>query len=155
LITDSDGDQLPDTLAGSFWTSGNVALKAAQIYPATYTSFTLGVDSPSGSISIAGNGAQRAPVYSAGGSLTLQASTIEQGGVVKAPLGQLVFNATGQIDLLPGSVTSVSADGLTIPYGGTQAGVTWNYDGIAVSALPAKRITLSASNVSVRPGASV
>jgi hypothetical protein len=156
LIADSNGDGVLDTVAGSFWTSGNVALTAAQIYPATFTSFTLGVDSPTGVISIAGNGAPRAPVYSAGGSLTLQASTIEQGGVVKAPLGQLAFNATGgRIDLLPGSVTSVSADGLTIPYGGTQAGVAWSYDGAPVTAPPTKRITLTGKDVSVQPGAKV
>jgi filamentous hemagglutinin family protein len=145
----------PASLSGSLWTSGNVSLTAAQIYPATFTSFTLGVDSPTGVLAINGNGAPQAPVYSAGGSLTLQAASIEQGGVVKAPLGQLAFNAANRVDLLPGSVTSVSGDGLTIPYGGTQAGVTWNYAGVPVSAPPAKSIALTAPNVSVQPGATL
>src|SRR5262249_47466497 len=104
-------------LPGSFWTTGNVTIGAAQVYPTAFTSFTLGVDSRTGSITFAPAAGIQAPVYSAGGSLTLQASTIEQGGVVKAPLGQLTFDASSpsyassRVDLLPGSVTSVSADG--------------------------------------------
>src|SRR5262249_14868646 len=75
--------------------------------------------------------------------------------VLKAPLGQVALNATNSVTLSPGSVTSVSADGLTIPYGGTLGGVTWSFDQIAVTAPPAKGVTLSAPSVSVNPGATV
>ena len=40
------------------------------------------------------------------------------------------------VDLLPGSITSVSANGLTIPYGGTTDGVTYSYAGAAVQPIP-------------------
>ncbi|MGK9559260.1 hypothetical protein O6495_23845, partial [Salmonella enterica subsp. enterica] len=39
------------------------------------------------------------------------------------------------INLLPGSLTSVSAGGLVLPYGGTVDGVTWRYDGKQVELL--------------------
>ena len=53
------------------------------------------------------------------GSLTLLAPIIEQGGIVRAPFGAITlgnrFPATQRVDLLPGSLTSVSMAGLAIP----------------------------------------
>ena len=45
-----------------------------------------------------------------------------------APLGNLSLNAE-QLSLLPGSLTSVSARGLVMPYGGTVDGVAYAYGG--------------------------
>jgi filamentous hemagglutinin family protein len=82
-----------------------------------------------------------------GGALTFEAATIKQGGVIWQPLGSLTFgtinsfigdNVAGSgdpktaVDFLPGSLTSVSAAGLDIPYGGTTDGVTYDINGLAV-----------------------
>ena len=57
---------------------------------------------------------------------------MQQGGNVQAPmgtlqLGGLIQNGTigSRVELLPGSVTSTSAAGLSLPYGGTVDGVDW------------------------------
>jgi filamentous hemagglutinin family protein len=83
-----------------------------------------------------------------GGALTLLAATIADGGVIWNPLGAVTlgsitasngntFAGAGDpratVELLAGSVTSVSAAGLTIPYGGTTDGVNYEVDGNAVT----------------------
>jgi filamentous hemagglutinin family protein len=88
------------------------------------------------------------PPLDVGGSLTFLAATINDGGVIWNPLGAInlgsitasngnVFSGAGdplaKINLLPGSITSVSANGLTIPYGGTTDGVNYQVNGGAVS----------------------
>lgn len=69
-------------------------------------------------------GGQSTPVLSAGGSLILDAPSIAQGGVLKAPFGQITFNArtnersdSGQVTFTEASLTSVSADKQIIPFG--------------------------------------
>ncbi len=165
-------------LIGGLVTAGNLLLQAAQIYPTTASTFQIavadgltGVQVPGGRIDIsAGSGgnagsagtAGRGAVYSAGGSLTIAADTINQNGVVLAPLGQLSLQAGSSLVLGSNSVSSVSANGLTIPYGETQAGVTWTYQATgsnpatnALTAPPSKQLTLSAPSVNLKTGASV
>ncbi|WP_407352066.1 filamentous haemagglutinin family protein [Luteimonas sp. R10] len=74
--------------------------------------------------------------YSVFGSLSLTSGTIRQGGNLLAPLGAISLNATttltvtpGLVEFLPSSLTSVSAEGLVIPYGGTVDGVSFTVDG--------------------------
>jgi len=93
--------------------------------------------------------AQSAPL-SAFGRIGLSAATIVQDGNLYAPLGQIglgilsgefppvhVENDTSaqvvSVTLAPGSVTSVSAAGLTIPFGGTTDGTSYTYDGQALT----------------------
>ena len=58
------------------------------------------------------------------------------GSVRGITIGGNAYSILAQtVDLLPGSVTSVSMAGLTMPYGGTIDGVTYNYNGNAVQAL--------------------
>src|SRR3546814_3461389 len=59
------------------------------------------------------------------GALTLSAAVIEQGGVVRAPLGNLIVgsDSTLRTEFLPGSETSVSGNGIVMPYGGTVDGL--------------------------------
>ena len=72
--------------------------------------------------------------YSAFGAMSFAAATVNQGGVLRAPLGSITLGRadgsgyTGQVNLLPGSVTSVSANGLVMPYGGTVDGLSYFYD---------------------------
>lgn len=155
---------------GSLTTTGKLELEAAQLYPATRTEFTIAVKdvpadalAPAGSIRITSNGNAPGAAYSAGGKLVLEAPTILQAGVLKAPLGEIALHAGESLRLAEGSVTSVSGNGLTVPYGTTQSDIDWLYvDGnITPAAIlesvtaGGKRIELSAANVDVRPGASV
>ncbi|WP_447990693.1 filamentous haemagglutinin family protein [Achromobacter spanius] len=126
---------------------GNLSLTAAQIYPDT-GAVTRIVAGPNGmrdgvigyeadrTLTIRRNSDALPPLpYSAFGKLRLAADIIDQGGVVRAPLGLLevgVADTTGttsRVNLLPGSVTSVSGRGLVMPYGGTVDGVTYQYAG--------------------------
>ncbi|WP_448130967.1 filamentous haemagglutinin family protein [Stenotrophomonas rhizophila] len=77
--------------------------------------------------------------HSVFGTMTFSAATINQGGVLRAPLGNIILGRadgtgyTGVVNLLPGSVTSVSANGLVMPYGGTVDGLVYNYNGVDVA----------------------
>lgn len=141
--------------------AGDIRMTAAQIYPPTATSFqivaydyTVGAVNTAGSITIIGSGQHTLPL-SAGGTLSLYATKITQGGTLVAPFGtinlgwdgiggwdggqtaptdlitHLTVPVTSQLTLTAGSVTSVSAvdlltgQALTIPYGVNLNGTTW------------------------------
>ena len=151
LTLNSRGDMRLSNSA-ALYQPGNATLVAAQIYPATGDSGTVTVGQTSaideyGNIRVtldplrtlniersAGSATPNQP-YSVFGSLSLVAPTINQHGVLRAPLGQINLGAegyeanTGHVNLLPGSLTSVSAKGLTMPYGGTLDGLSYLYDG--------------------------
>ncbi|MBG4677887.1 filamentous hemagglutinin family protein [Pseudomonas aeruginosa] len=64
------------------------------------------------------------------GRLSLGAARVVQGGVVRAPVGYLEIGQNAdKVELLSGSLTSVSGAGLTLPYGGTVDGQVWRYAG--------------------------
>ena len=105
---------------------------------------------------------------SVGGNLTLAAGEVDQNGVVVAPLGNISLGAaitssalvgfgaaaeavTSRVVLGANSVTSVSAAGLTIPYGGTSDGVTYNYAEVAVGTF-SPGITLAGRSISGAAG---
>lgn len=134
------------------WSRGDIDLIAAQIYPGTgaeaevlagYTRDPvsgINVFDPDRILRV-GRHAGTAPAtpYSAFGSLRLAAATVEQGGVLRAPLGAIVLGDLGErmgaqrLALLPGSVTSVSGAGLVMPYGGTTDGVSYKFNGADVA----------------------
>ncbi|THF60457.1 filamentous haemagglutinin family protein [Pseudothauera rhizosphaerae] len=161
-------------LGGDFHTPGNLTLAAAQIYPVTGA--IAGVYAgwhgnnadfdPERVLTLARTTDEIPAVpYSAFGSLTLGAATIDQGGILRAPLGELALGTsragirnTQAVNLLDGSLTSVSAAGLVMPYGGTSDGVTWYYDGEeielqGVGSPRAGSVTLLGKYVDVREGA--
>ncbi len=171
---------------GTFEVSGALTLLAGQIYPTTDTVFTIAAfDSAGGpgSVTINRTPAIRALPLSAGGQLNVFASTITQDGVLRAPLGTITlgsttpqstfssgdtvtqtFDATTDLTLSEGSVTSVSAvDPLTgqplvLPYGTELNGVTLvdpSGTDISISGAPQKAVNLSATNVSVASGATL
>lgn len=144
-------------LGGILSVTGDLSLSAAQIYATTGTSFNL--SAPGRTITLdRTTTVLPATPYSAGSSLTLTAKDIVQGGVLRAPLGSLTFNATGAVTLRDGSLTSVSANGLKIPYGTTTDGVEWYFSptgGSALVAPPEKRLTINGSSVDVQAGATV
>jgi filamentous hemagglutinin family protein len=123
----------------SLSTAGDLTLRAAQIYPATGVSASIragvlpqGRYAPDRALRIESHGEPAPAVpHAVFGNLVLGAAVIEQGGVLRAPLGNLRIGDrnTTRVDFLPGSLTSVSGDGLLMPYGGTVDGLNYLYDG--------------------------
>ncbi|RBP43623.1 filamentous hemagglutinin family protein [Roseimicrobium gellanilyticum] len=170
---------------GGLEIAGNLILQAGQIYPTTGAKFTIVAHDyatpaglQQGSVTILGTGSQNTPL-SAGGVLSIYASHIHQGGVLRAPIGtiNLGWDGTGsapisliggvavattqQLTLAAGSVTSVSAvDGITreellIPYGFSPDGNVWvDPFGIDITAggVPSKAVNLSARSLTTESG---
>uniref|UniRef100_UPI001A9EDE0D filamentous haemagglutinin family protein n=1 Tax=unclassified Variovorax TaxID=663243 RepID=UPI001A9EDE0D len=156
------------------WTHGGLTLAAAQLYPETgavaqvYAGYRMDpavqrpVFDPDSVLRIERRGDAPSGVpSSAFGSLEFGAAAIEQGGVVRAPLGNLLLGAelsqgALRVALLPGSITSVSGAGLVMPYGGTTDGIAYQYDGRDVALKGAGSgagIRLGAERVDVQAGA--
>ncbi|MFJ2537426.1 filamentous haemagglutinin family protein [Pseudomonas sp. NPDC087614] len=126
------------------WTPGDLNLGAAQIYPGTGVQAEVRVGYQGAvavsdhTLRISGHGAAPAEVpYSVFGNLSFSAAYIEQGGVVRAPLGKIVLGddlltTSHEVRLLSGSTTSVSGAGLVMPYGGTTDGIDYLYNGKSV-----------------------
>ncbi|SFW14020.1 filamentous hemagglutinin family protein [Pseudomonas sp. NFACC04-2] len=141
-------DGLPTGFTTQLVTPSDMILQAAQLYPATGvgarvlagygwgTSNGTSLYDPRRSLVI-GRTTQAIPQvpYSAFGHLQLGSAQIEQGGVVRAPLGLIeigtndITGVTARVDLLPNSLTSVSGLGLVLPYGGTVDGQSYEYAG--------------------------
>ncbi len=173
---------------GTLSLAGDLTLRAGQIYPPSAVSFNLiaadysasGV-AKTGSITISATGTRALPL-SAGGALNVYASTITQGGVLRAPIGSinLGWDGTGaapkdlisnknvpvaqQLTLASGSVTSVSANdavaggALTIPFGTNLNGTAWidpTSADITVSGVAEKTVQIAGQGVTVQPGATV
>jgi len=105
---------------GTLSIAGDLILKAAQIYPTTYSAFNIfaydhgGIP---GSVTIARAGRAATPL-SAAGSLNIFASVINQGGVLLAPFGSITLGWDGT-DLDP---STPALDGPISPTAG--AGTT-------------------------------
>lgn len=145
---------------GELLTAGNLTLTARQIYPTTLSEFRVAVqDQKDGVLAIRASEGKASRVLSAAGKLTLEAPTISQGGILRAPLGQIVLNAGDRLELLAGSLTSNSARGNIIPFGRTQGGLDWIYplgtQSLVWSQPPEKKMLLSGRDVDIAPGAVV
>jgi len=171
------------TLDGQLTTQGNVTLQANQVYPTTMSQFTVsvvdGLGNPAGAITVkpdnpASPASGSTPVLSAGGQVTLSAFTINQDGVFKAPMGAITLGvsttngSTQNVNLGTGSLTSVSADGLIIPFGTMLGGTGWvynlagaasvtanSYGNVTLFAPPQKQISIQGNNVAIQSGAVV
>lgn len=138
-----------------------IQMDAAQIYPSTATDFTVTATGAGSKIEVTNQFATSSTVpLSAVGSLTLNADTISQAGVLRAPLGQITLNAAQALTLAPGSLTSVSAEGSLIPYavtvlGGTELADTKGAINNFTTAIDKKKITLNANNMDLQAGARV
>jgi filamentous hemagglutinin family protein len=155
---------------GSLTLGGALTIEAAQSYPTTLSDYVIGrTEGTSLAVTFSRAGDNIAPVpLSAGGSLTVNANTITQGGVLRAPLGAITLAADGaenSIKLETGSTTSTSADGLTVPYGVVENGSNWifplpanssgNDRSTLISAPPEKRIKLAGPDVKIAEGATI
>jgi len=171
---------------GTLNMAGNLTLRAAQIYPTTLAAFDIFAYDPAGgagSVTINGSGGGSAPL-SAGGSLRIFASNIRQNGTLRAPLGSIVLGWDGTdldpatpaldrpqdaisggggtvartVSLAAGSMTSVSAAGLTIPFGLSPDGLSWidprGVD-VTLAGLPTRGVTLAGEEVRTASGSVV
>lgn len=163
------GDASYANLRGGLNVSGDLTLQAQQAYPTTNTDFTITADS---SVTILPASGTASTPLSAGGTLTINAPTVTQEGVLRAPMGEINLQALNTVDptsgatipgtitLSSGSITSVSADGTEIPYGSTVNGQEWVYSptsGITevITAPPAKAVNLNGANVNISSGATL
>ena len=161
-------DQLgvPDSLQGYLITPATMELSAAQVYPTTLSQFRFSVanvaqsgnglaETPmaNGRIDVFGAAGSPGTVFSAGGSLSFTADTIDNRGRIMAPLGSIALDATTAVTLESGSMVSVSGNGLTIPFGRTVNGQTLVYAGIQNPTLSPKSITMNAPNIALKKGA--
>ena len=141
----------PQNNKAHLYVDGLLTLKAGQVYPSTDTVATIRATDK---IVILQNGAAAAPL-SVGGVLTLEAPVIEQRGTLRAPFGQIVLKASQQLILGAGSMTSVTSDGLVLPYGNLSNNEHWTGVSGPLTSLPEKRITLDAPKVNLAEGATV
>lgn len=175
--------------SGYFDIAGQLTITAGQVYPVTASTFTItaydytvGGVGMSGSVTIASSGVTPQFPLSGGGRLNIYASTITQGGTLRAPLGtiRLGWDGTGaapkglvtnvnvpvaqQVTLQSGSVTSVSAidpqtgAAVNIPYGIIKDGTNWidptGFD-ITSTGAPDKSVRVSGANVTTEAGSMV
>ncbi|WAC49187.1 filamentous hemagglutinin family protein [Asticcacaulis sp. SL142] len=147
---------------GSISTPGNLNLKADQIYAVTGNDFTIEAGDTLTILKQDDGGKINASPYEAGAILSLKAPRINQGGTIRSPFGTInligINDGTpgaNTVTLLPGSLTSVSADGKLIPYGFTSSGDTWidPITGLELTSLPAKAVNLTANTLDLQQGA--
>jgi len=189
-FTASSGDGTK-VVPGMLFSTGDLTFSAAQVYPTSGYRFAIdanasGLPDAEGNtrettVTFLPSGNASTTPLSAGGALLVSADHIEQQGTIRAPSGALVLGTTDpasdaadfglpaglalantkSVHLAPGSVTSVSLDGLTVPYGNTVDGVDWRYALKAntaapvVVAPPVKQIEVKGDSVALDAGATI
>ena len=149
------------TSTGELRIAGDLELRSPLIYPTTATTYSI----------FAAGGAHDRVIFGApgaavdtvplavGGHLNVNARSIVQNTRLIAPFGQISLNATDDLTLAAGSVTSVSAAGSLLPYGQIQLGTQWLYDmgGQQIDApnLDSRNVNLSARDLAIDSGAVV
>lgn len=168
----------PPSLTGRLVANGDLNLTAAQVYATTGTGnlqqvvenaavrktpFQIVSKGTDSTIRFARSpGTNPTAPLSAGSYIYVLAPNIEQGGVLRAPLGRIDLGlrtsdnpsaiTTDTITLLPGSITSVSAAGLNIPYGTTTDLTEYFFTPTVAGALtapPSASLNLSAGEITV------
>ncbi|RXT36471.1 hypothetical protein B5V03_32950 [Bradyrhizobium betae] len=154
----------PATFTGNMSSSGDLLLSAQRIYPVSAVNFTI--QTPGKVTFAAPSGSDTRVPLSAGGSLNVYATTIEQGGNLFAPLGKIALGntdttvspiVTQSVKLLPGSLTSVTLADTTVPYGATLDGSGWYYNSNTnpLAQPPSKGIVLAGNNVERQDGSTI
>jgi len=158
----SEGPRIP----GHLNAGGTLTLDAAQVYLSTAVFPKTGGDgqyliSAGTSVTIRGNGAEAPMPYSYGERLTVHAPRIVQGGVLRAPLGEIQLEGTESVTLLPGSLTSTSLEGRQMVW---KSGGDVQEDNPflnllspsdSLDVLPTKTVRIQSANVTVSAGATV
>jgi filamentous hemagglutinin family protein len=113
-----------DGSAASLDAQGDVTFRAAQVYTESDSNYTI--NDIGYTVKFTQGDASLAKPLTAGGQVTVNAKSIDQDGVLRAPFGRISLNAD-TITLRDGSETSVSGAGLLVPFGSTVNGSTWTY----------------------------
>lgn len=170
-------DEIGNSLRGMLAVNGDLSIVAGQVYPTTGSSFALTSAALDGKISFDRSNADTPDTpYSAGGDLLIQASEVVHRGVIRVPLGKLTIGSnteysigeegdarvfapvTNFVKVQAGSLTSVSADGLIIPYGTTTDQIEWFFEPTGESVLkapPAGILDIGGASVELAEGATV
>lgn len=157
----SGAPDLSNQLTGSLTADHDLSFEAVQLYPTTYSRYDI--RAAGATVRFGAVPGTAGASYSAAGLLRVEATTIEQGGVLRAPLGSIVLavpDAGGTLRLTPGSVTSVAGDPGVVPFGHVQNGTEWVYEPVpgvlaVQSAPPDKRVVLQGGTIDVQAGARV
>lgn len=151
--------------SGRLAVTGNLTLRASRVYPTSATSFTVATP---GKVTILPGAVDASAVYSAGGSLAIEAAGgIEQRGTLLAPQGSITLDAgaSGQVLLAEGSITS-TAGAASVAYG-IYDGSAWmthatqlsnggyQNTGTEITGAPTKSVTLNGNEVVVNQGATL
>lgn len=171
-----------NSLLGQLVVNGDLTLESARLYPTTGSSFLIASALDTGRITIGrpASAVRATTPYSAGAKLLIQAATIEQKGSIYAPLGALTLGsttaltgggsafttgATGtlapvtqSVTVAADSITSVAADGLSIPYGTTTDQIEYYFTPTSTDPLaapPSGVLRLAGTSVEVAAGAQV
>ncbi|MCA1325588.1 filamentous haemagglutinin family protein [Herbaspirillum sp. alder98] len=160
LLGGTSGRGLSGTTTTELAATGDLRITAAQIYPVTGAEAQIVAGYATGRTLDIHRYADIDPgaPSSVFGRLALGGDIVHQGGIVRAPLGQLLvggdsmgsyYRHSSLVELLAGSITSVSAAGVVLPYGGTIDGLSYSYNGVTVSqkAIGASSITFSGDRV--------
>ena len=150
--------------SGALETPGDLTLKAARIYPTTLSDFTI--ESGGKVTTLRSESAALGPVFSAGGSLIVEANKIEHRGFLAAPMGEIVLQGVGtdsRVYLAEGSLVSTRAE-IPVKYG-TLGEASWTIRDetrpdrmimIAIENAPEKSLDINAGGeVIVRKGAEI
>ncbi|HEY4078702.1 MAG TPA: filamentous hemagglutinin family protein [Rhizomicrobium sp.] len=171
--------------AGWLYSTGDLDFTATRFYPLSNYKFLIdangGTDHDT-TVAFHSNGlSDDSTPLSAGGTLVVAASHIEQGGTIWVPSGTIQLGvsdpadtlsllglantmplvATQSVRLSPGSMTSVSLNDAILPYGTVVDGKDWNYnadpliDSTPVAAPPGKQIVINGQDVTLDAGADI
>ncbi len=136
-------------------TPADINIFAGVVAPATLTDFTV---QTVGDAVVGARGSTVIPL-SAQGAVTISAANIRQGGRIHAPQGRVSLEATHDVTLVDGSVTSTGGIEGTTPFGTTINGRTWTYNfgnsTQTISALDNKSVSLKGQNVQMLEGSVV
>jgi filamentous hemagglutinin family protein len=147
----------PNQPAGLF-SAGALAFNAAQTYVTARAGVVRQSSDPgflvssNRSVTFTGNGGAAPVPYSFGERLTVRAPSIVQGGVLRAPQGEIRLEASQSLTLAPGSLTSASLEGLVVPYGVIEPTLVFG-DYRNPGDAPVKAVRLDGPNVNVQAGA--
>ncbi len=155
------GAVLANSQNGSLSVGGDLTLSASRIVPGTAANFVINANLGAGNtVTFQQAGPATGIPLSVAGSLTVNARDIVQAGTIMAPFGTITLNASQSLTLAPGSLTSVSGNGGTLPYGLVENDTTWFYgfnSGTlnAVPGTPQRQIALNGGSVTLAKGSTV
>jgi len=159
---------LRNQFKGLFRTASDTRIEAGRIYPTTLTEFSLAVEGEGGLLEMLSLGPDPSLPLSVGGALRLSADKLFQGGVLMAPLGELVLDARTELTLADGSLTATSGRGVAAPFFRTQPGgdivlpdpdqndlvfVAPPVEAPFERSLPQQQISLGGDSIDIRDGA--